>query len=222
MLYLGSEGTVNAAFAMIQQVRPEAAASLEGLRKMGISLAMLTGDDRSSAESLGRALKISDVRAGLTPEEKVLAIKDAQPTSQHVAMVGDGINDAAALAAADVGIAAGCGTDIAREAADVTIISEDLTQLPWLFYFARRVRRVMLTNLGWSFAYNIVGIGLALTGWLPPVLAAIAMVLSSAFVLGNTLLLLSERTKGSVAMVLFHAGSASQDGAEEKPRWAYV
>ncbi|MBI1847764.1 MAG: HAD family hydrolase, partial [Candidatus Rokubacteria bacterium] len=143
---------------------------------------------RASAERPGAALGIADVRWSLLPHEKVAALQAASAgsASRRVAMVGDGINDAAALAAADVGIATCCGADVAREAADVAMVGGDLTQIPWLLRFSRRVRRTVATNLMWSFAYNTAGIGLALTGWLPPVLAAMAMVLSSLFVIGNT------------------------------------
>lgn len=188
VVYLGSAGQVRAAFAAGEEVRPEAGTAVGALRRLGTRVAILSGDERGSAERLGAALGISDVRWGLLPHEKVQAVQAARggPASPRVAMVGDGINDAAALAAADVGIALGCGADVAREAADVTMVGGGLIQVPWLLRFSRRVRRTVATNLIWSFAYNTAGIGLALTGWLPPVLAAMAMVLSSLFVIGNT------------------------------------
>lgn len=188
VVYLGSGGRVRAAFAVGEEVRPEAGSAVSALRRLGTRVAILTGDERGSAERLGAALEISDVRWGLLPHEKVVAVQAASDAAvfRKVAMVGDGINDAAALATAYVGIAVGCGADVAREAADVTMVGGDLMQVPWLLRFSRRVRRVVATNLIWSFAYNTAGIALALTGWLPPVLAAMAMVLSSLFVLGNT------------------------------------
>ena len=188
VVYLGWAGRVRAAFAAGEEVRPEAEAAVAALRRLGARLAILSGDERGSAQRLGAALGIGDVRWGLLPHEKVEAVQAAAagPGARHVAMVGDGINDAAALAAAHVGIALGCGADVAREAADVTMVSGDLTQVSWLLGFSRRVRRTVVTNLVWAFAYNTAGIGLALTGWLPPVLAAVAMMLSSLFVAGNT------------------------------------
>jgi Cu+-exporting ATPase len=188
LVYLGWAGQVRAAFAAGEEARPEAGSAVSALRRLGTRVAMLTGDERGSAERLGASLGIDDIRWGLLPHEKVAAVQAAPggPASRRLAMVGDGINDAAALAAAHVGIALGCGADVARDAADITMVGGDLRQVPWLLRFARRVRRTVATNLVWSFAYNTVGIGLALSGWLPPVLAAMAMVASSLFVIGNT------------------------------------
>lgn len=186
LVYLGAAGKLTAAFAVGEQIREEAADTLARLRMLGVSTTVITGDGRGSAERLGATLGIADIRWGLLPHEKVAEVQAAQAKHKRAAMIGDGINDAASLAAAEVGIALGCGTDLAQEAADVVMASADLTQVPWLLAFARRVRRVIATNLVWAFAYNTIGVGLALAGWLPPVLAALAMVLSSLFVVGNT------------------------------------
>lgn len=185
-IFLGWDGYVRAAFVVEEEARIEAAQELARLRKLGMSVAILTGDEQGCAARLAKTLAIADYRWGLLPHQKVEAIQAAQRNAHVVAMVGDGINDAAALATAHVGIAVGCGTDLARESADVVMLGAHLSQLPWLFGLARRVRKVVATNLAWSFAYNTIGIGLALAGWLSPVLAAIAMVLSSLFVIGNT------------------------------------
>ncbi|MDP2603052.1 MAG: HAD-IC family P-type ATPase, partial [Deltaproteobacteria bacterium] len=186
LVYLGAAGKLTAAFAVGEQIREEAADTLARLRKLGVSTTVITGDGRWSAERLGATLGIPDIRWGLLPHEKVAEVQAAQAKHKRAAMIGDGINDAASLAAAEVGIALGCGADLAQEAADVVMASADLTQVPWLLGFGRRVRRVVATNLVWAFAYNTIGVGLALAGWLPPVLAALAMVLSSLFVVGNT------------------------------------
>jgi Cu2+-exporting ATPase/Cu+-exporting ATPase len=146
----------------------------------------VTGDERWSAERLGAILGIRDVRWELLPHEKAQAVQALQAKHKTVAMIGDGINDAASLAAAQVGIALGFGTNIAQQSADVVMASGDLTQIPWLLAFARRVRRVIAANLAWGFAYNMIGLGLALAGWLSPVIAALAMVFSSLFVVANT------------------------------------
>jgi Cu2+-exporting ATPase/Cu+-exporting ATPase len=186
LVYLGAAGSLKAAFAVAEQIRENAAEALARLRKLGVSITVVTGDERWSAERLGAILGIRDIRWGLLPHEKAQAVQALQANRQAAAMIGDGINDAASLAAAEVGIALGCGTNLAQEAADVVMASGDLTQIPWLLGFARRVRRVVATNLVWAFAYNTIGLGLALAGWLPPVVAALAMVLSSLFVVANT------------------------------------
>lgn len=185
-IFLGWNGLVRAALVVEEEVRIEAAEELKRLRVLGISVVLLTGDERGSAARLAKTLTIEDYRCGLLPHQKVEAIQAAQRNSRVVAMLGDGINDAGALAAAHVGIAVGCGTDVARESADVVALGTHLPQLSWLFRLARGVRKVVVTNLAWSFTYNTIGIGIALAGWLSPVLAAIAMILSSLFVLGNT------------------------------------
>jgi P-type E1-E2 ATPase len=185
-IYLGWDGYVRAAFVVEEEARIEAAEELTRLRKLGISVAILTGDEHGCAARLAKTLAIADYRWGLLPHQKIEAIQAAQRNAHVVAMVGDGINDAGALATAHVGIALGCGTDLARDSADVVTLGAHLSQLAWLLGLARTVRKVVATNLAWSFAYNTIGIGLAVAGWLSPVLAAIAMVLSSLFVLGNT------------------------------------
>ncbi len=182
VVYLGWAGSVQAAFVTAEEARAEARAAVDELRRLGSHVAVLTGDERGSAERLAAAVGIGDVRCALLPHDKV----DAVQAGRRAVMVGDGINDAAALAAAHVGIALGCGTDVAREMADVTMVGGNLMQVPWLLRFARRIRRTVMTNLMWAFGYNLVGIGLALTGRVSPVLAAMAMVASSLFVFANT------------------------------------
>jgi Cu2+-exporting ATPase/Cu+-exporting ATPase len=186
LVYLGAAGSLKAAFVVAEQIREKAAEALARLKKLGVSTTVVTGDERWSAERLGAILGIRDIRWELLPHEKAQAVQALQAKHKAAAMIGDGINDAASLAAAEVGIALGCGTNLAQEAADVVMASGDLTQVPWLLGFARRVRRVVATNLAWGFAYNTIGLGLALSGWLPPVVAALAMVLSSLFVVANT------------------------------------
>jgi cation transport ATPase len=134
------------------------------------------------------------VKAGLLPEEKLQAIHRRQANGQVVAMIGDGINDAPALAAADVGIALGCGADISREAADVCLIHNDLSAVPLAIRLAQATRSTIRQNLFWAFGYNVVGMLLAASGWLNPIWASIAMVGSSLLVVSNSLRLSQQYT----------------------------
>jgi P-type E1-E2 ATPase len=146
----------------------------------------LTGDRQERAENLAASLRIS-VAAEQLPAGKVAAIKAARQQCGLVAMVGDGINDAPALAASDVGIAMGCGADLSRDSAAVCLLADDLARVPWTIGLARQTVRVIKQNLVWAFSYNIVGITLAATGRLSPVWSAVAMVASSVFVVSNSL-----------------------------------
>ena len=127
------------------------------------------------------------VAAGLLPEAKVAAIGSARARFGPVAMVGDGVNDAPALASSDVGVALGCGSDLSRESAAVCLLGDDLDRLPWAIALARRTRGVIRGNLAWAFGYNSLGVACAAVGWLNPALAAFLMVASSAFVIVNSL-----------------------------------
>ncbi len=169
-----------------QKIKDEAPIAIRALKKLKMKLAVLTGDTPYFAKIIKEKLSIDEVKAGLLPEDKIKEIEKAQKQGLVVAMVGDGINDAPALSKADIGIAMGCGTDITKESADVSLISDDLRKIPLMFLLAKKVRRVIYTNIFWAFIYNIIGIGLALTGKLNPIFAALAMVLSSAFVIGNS------------------------------------
>jgi heavy metal translocating P-type ATPase len=180
-------GQVRGQFLINQTVRPEAAAAIAELRHSGLECCMLTGDRASRARSLADQLQLA-YRAELLPADKLAAIADLA-TDGPVVMVGDGINDAPALAAADVGVALGSGTDISRHSAAVCLLRDDLRRLPWLVRLARATVRTIRWNLVWTFAYNVVGIGLAAAGWLHPVVAAIAMAASGLLVVGNSLVL---------------------------------
>lgn len=196
LVYLGWEGRVRALFVLGEEVRPEAVEAVGRLQRMGVTVSVLTGDGRPAADALRDQLGIADVRWGLLPEDKVRLLEEAKGAGgragqahrkRRVAMVGDGVNDGPALAAADVGMALGCGTDIAREAAGVNLLGSDLSQIPELLALARQTRRLIAENLFWAFFYNAIGIPLAALGLLTPVLSALAMVLSSLFVVGNSL-----------------------------------
>ncbi|MCK6457088.1 MAG: cation-translocating P-type ATPase [Phycisphaerae bacterium] len=181
----GWSGRVRGMFVFDESLRPEAARALERLRRLGLRTIVLTGDHASRGRRVAEMLR-TEVRSELTPQAKVDAIGQLC-TAGHVAMVGDGLNDAPALAAADVGIAMGCGADVTRESAGVCLLGNDLAAVPWAVELARRMVRTIRVNLFWAFAYNVVGLYLALTGRLSPVFAAGAMLASSLLVLGNSL-----------------------------------
>lgn len=202
-LYLAVDGGLAALIAVADPIKPEAAAALASLRAQGLAVAMVTGDGRAAAEGVARQLGIDTVSAEVLPGGKVEALRALRARFGPVAFVGDGINDAPALAEADVGIALGTGTDIAVESAEVVLMSGDLARIATAIRLSRAVMRNIGQNLFWAFAYNValipVAAGvLALFGGplLSPVLAAGAMALSSVFVLGNALRL---RRAGEVA-----------------------
>jgi heavy metal translocating P-type ATPase len=186
LVCIGWDGRVRGVFMIREQLRDEALEAVTALRTARLDLGILTGDHAGRGAAIERELGVA-VEAELLPEAKVAAITRAQRQWGSVAMVGDGINDAPALAQSDVGIAMGCGADVTRDSAAVCLLGNDLMRLPWAIQLARRTVRVIRRNLFWSFAYNIVGICLACSGRLNPALAALAMVLSSVCVVTNSL-----------------------------------
>lgn len=180
------QNRVRALFGIGEQLRPESEAAIAACRDLGIDTGVLTGDRAERASHWGDALG-TPVVGGLSPEEKLHHIRTAREALGAVAMVGDGINDAPALAAADVGVALGCGADVSRDSADVCIISNDLSRVPWSIELARQTRRVVRQNLAWAFGYNTGGIALAALGLLNPAIAAGLMLASSAFVIINSM-----------------------------------
>jgi P-type Cu+ transporter len=173
--------------AVADRIRPEAAAAVERLRVMGLEVAMVTGDGRITAEAVAAAVGIETVLAGVLPAGKVDEVARLQAAGRHVAFVGDGINDAPALARADVGIAMGTGTDVALQAADVSLLGGTLESVADALTLARRTYTVIAQNLFWAFAYNTVMIPLAVFGALDPAWAAGAMAASSVTVVLNAL-----------------------------------
>ncbi len=182
MLVVG-RGRVLGALHFAEAPRRGARRALGTLRRMGVGVALLSGDARAPA-IVPRLVPAADAFLGLLPEDKVARVR-ALGARRSVAMVGDGVNDAPALAAADVGIAVASATDLARLAADVVVLGGDLGAVPWLLAHARRVMRVVRQNLAWAFAYNAVAVVLAAAGALSPVVAALAMIGSSATVAAN-------------------------------------
>ncbi|KHS51125.1 heavy metal translocating P-type ATPase [Brevibacterium linens] len=170
--------------------KPTAAAAIAELHSLGLSTVLLTGDNAQAAEVVAEALGITEVRADVRPEGKVSVVGELQGQGRAVAMVGDGVNDAAALAGADLGIAMGSGTDAAMAASDVTMVKSDPQQIPQAIRLSRRTLGLIKGNLFWAFAYNTAAIPIAAFGLLDPMIAGAAMAFSSVFVVLNSLRLL--------------------------------
>lgn len=183
---VGWNGAVRGVFEQQEHLRPEAGEALRALQALNCTVQVLTGDHARRGQAVAEALGVETI-AELKPEDKVRRIASARRSSGPVAMVGDGLNDAPALAAADVGIAMGCGADVTRESASLCLLGDDLSTLPGLVTLARRTVATIKLNLFWAFAYNLTGLAFAVSGKLSPSLAAAAMVLSSLFVVTHSL-----------------------------------
>ncbi|HEX6669425.1 MAG TPA: HAD-IC family P-type ATPase, partial [Gemmatimonadales bacterium] len=199
-VFVAVDGRVEAVIGVADAVKPGSREAVEALRRMGLRSVMLTGDDARAAAGVARAVGIDQVVANVLPERKLEEIRRLQAQGRRVAMVGDGINDAPALAQADVGIAMGTGTDVAMEAGDITLMRGDPLGVPRAIALARRTMRVMRQNLFWAFVYNVVGIPIAAGALYPalglrltPAMAAAAMAVSSVSVVMNSLRLRAVR-----------------------------
>jgi len=183
---VGWDREVRGLFVFDEEWRPASSAVIHWLIQAGLNVGVLTGDHATRGRVIATQLGVA-VEAELLPAQKVAAIDRARRALGPVSMIGDGINDAPALSASDVGIALGCGTDVSRDSASICLLGDDLSRIPWSIELARRTRRVIRWNLIWAFGYNSVGVACAALGWLNPALAAFLMVASGSLVTINSL-----------------------------------
>jgi Cu+-exporting ATPase len=194
VIFLAVDNNLAGVIGVADTIKPQAGETIKNLEEMGLRVWMLSGDNSRTAQAVAEQLQIKEVLAEVMPADKAAKVADLQQQGRTVAMVGDGINDAPALAQADVGVALGTGTDVALAAADITLIRDDLTLIPQAVSLARKMMRVIRQNLFWAFFYNVIAIPVAagifypFTGWsLNPALAAVTMAMSSVTVVSNSL-----------------------------------
>jgi cation-transporting P-type ATPase A/B/Cu+-exporting ATPase len=204
----GWDGTARGALAVADTVKPSAAPAIAELRALGLRPILLTGDNEPTARAVAAAVGIDEVIAGTLPADKAAVIAGLRADGYRVAMVGDGVNDGPALAAADLGLALGSGTDVAISAADMILLRDDLQTVPDAIGLARAAFRTIRRNLAWAFGYNVAAIPLAALGLLNPIIASAAMMLSSLFVVAN-----------SLRLQRYPLRAGSQDRTETEHAW---
>ncbi|MEP7361612.1 MAG: heavy metal translocating P-type ATPase, partial [Chloroflexota bacterium] len=215
VLHVIAAGEVVGALALEDEIRPESAAAVEELHRMGLKVAMITGDAQSVADSVARRLGIDEVAAQVLPADKAAAVRRFQEGGRKVAMVGDGVNDAPALATADVGIAIGAGTDVAVESAGIVLVRSDPRDVVGAIQLSRATYRKMIQNLVWATGYNVVAIPVAagiLAPWgfdLPMALGAVAMSVSTIIVAANAQLLRGLRLRRDPVIAIQQSGAAT-------------
>jgi len=197
VVLVGWDGAAQGLLAVADQVRPSGAVAVAALRRLGLRPILVTGDNARTTAAVAAEVGIDDVVAAALPQDKVEVVRRLQREGHSVAVVGDGINDAAALAAADLGMAIGHGTDAAIEAADIVLGREHLLVVADAVQLARRTHRTIRWNLVWAFGYNVAALPLAVAGLVNPLIAGAAMALSSVFVVSHSLRLRQFRPSSS-------------------------
>jgi Cu+-exporting ATPase len=192
-MLIGADGKLAGVIAVADTLKPEAKEAIAALRGERIEVILLTGDNRRTADAIARELGIANVIAEVLPADKAKVIQDLQKLGKVVAMVGDGVNDAPALAVADIGIAIGSGSDVAKETGGIILMRDDVREVVAAIRLSRLTLRKIKQNLFWAFIYNSIGIPIAALGFLNPIIAAAAMALSSLSVIVNSALLKRQR-----------------------------
>ncbi|HEX3539153.1 MAG TPA: heavy metal translocating P-type ATPase [Acidimicrobiales bacterium] len=205
----GWDGQATAVFVVADTVKATSAEAVAEFRALGLRPILLTGDNETTARAVAAQVGITEVVADVLPEGKADVVKGLQAEGRVVAMVGDGVNDAPALAQADLGLAMGTGTDAAFEASDLTVMSPDLRLAADAIRLSRRTLRIIQSNLFWAFAYNVVALPIAAAGWLNPMIAGAAMASSSVFVVSNSLRLRRFQPRQQAALTAPAAAAAA-------------